>query len=463
MTPGRELTPAVDSDMHEIANMLSHFQMQHKETEQKERAAFERRNADLWEGIEKAVRDAETRAEHEAEQLAAARKRQEQAKADAKKARELEMARIAEEKKAAEERKAAEAAAQRARAEQDKAEEVFNTMRGGEHVWPQAAREYAHWQERMRYVKQDILPQVKANADWRKQCFAAKRAITPKIGQLTNERQQIQRVTTEVAAILTQARSVPDKHASTVLYYWMLNHLAKSLIRQAEQEVAARQETAFPLARTALGLMLLGHDTLGEVLMARLVKKCPFVLAYVPERKAGVDEAAYRKTLGLKVDGEETVHMYATRMTGIAALYFACLQSSLVSVAETISVGANLPALAKHLCAPFRPDRLWTWSVRCTTPPITQQPLLPALWSTFLEVAGPAYLQRFGTQARKLLAMLFHAGIQQQKLAPVTEKEEVSQRNAIKAASVRLRLILESWEQRGNLDEYASGGLCMDS
>jgi len=57
------------------------------------------------------------------------------------------------------------------------------------------------------------------------------------------------------------------------------------LIRQSEQEVSVKQDTAFPLARVVRWLIDGGHEKLGEILMARLVKKCPWVLGFCPERK----------------------------------------------------------------------------------------------------------------------------------------------------------------------------------
>ena len=68
-------------------------------------------------------------------------------------------------------------------------------------------------------------------------------------------------------------------------YKWGLNHLSKQLIKQAEVEVEANSEVAFPLGRVVVGLLLLGHVQLGDVLMARLVKKCFFVVAWSPPRQ----------------------------------------------------------------------------------------------------------------------------------------------------------------------------------
>ena len=155
-------------------------------------------------------------------------------------------------------------------------------------------------------IKTEVLPVVSGNPDWRKQCFAAKRQITPKIGQLTNSRSEIARIvsslsafhcalslmcpclqTTAICGVLDAARST----GVAEIYTWILNHLSKCLIRQAEQEVAAKQDTAWPLARVALWVMLEGHAEFGEVLMCRLVKKCCWCIGFVPDRSSVSDRS----------------------------------------------------------------------------------------------------------------------------------------------------------------------------
>lgn len=68
-------------------------------------------------------------------------------------------------------------------------------------------------------------------------------------------------------------------------YLYVLSHISKGLIKQAATEVSAKQDAAFPLARIVLGLLLRGHAALGDVLMARLVKKCPLVVPFYPTRQ----------------------------------------------------------------------------------------------------------------------------------------------------------------------------------
>ena len=446
-----------DTNVDEVQNMLARFQIQQRAVEQKEREGFEKRNAKLWEGIELAIRQAELRAADEAKQLAEARKKQEEAEVKAKLARDAELARIESEKKEQEAKKREEEAKVRAQAEQNEKERAANVYRGGSHVWETAQTEYAHWQERMKYVKQNILPNVAQRSDWRKQCFAAKRAITPKIGQLTNSSTEIARITAAISDVLQQARDVPDADAATCLYFWMLNHLAKCLIRQAEQEVAARQQTAFPLARLIIGLQLRGHAAVGDVLMARLVKKCPWVLAYLPNR-GEEDDASYRKRLGFKT-ADEPVQMYSARIAGISALYFACLQTNLDSVAAcvTLAPGVSLSDAAQHIPDALRPGRLWTWQIRSMTPPVAEQRLIMPLWCTFLEMAGPVVLQRYKKQQAKLLTLLLQEGLRKNRLG------EQEADDTQKAARVRLTLLLETWLAKQTFGELVSPGRDMDT
>lgn len=448
-------TPAAESSVDEVQELLSRFQLHQLSVQKKEREAFEQRNASLWEGIDRAIRDAEQRAAEEAEQLANARRRQEEAEKQAKIAREAELKRIEEENKAAENRKREEEARKQEYEQQQQKELSDNAFRGGQHLWPIAKREYEYWRSFMTHIKEEVLPSIARNADWKKQCFAAKRAITPKVGQLTNSKAEISRITLAIADVLQQARDVPDKDAANRLHLWMLNHLSKCLIRQAEQEVAARQETAFPLARLVLGILLRGHAELGKVFIARLVKKCPWVLAYVPERgMMGEDE--HMKCLGFKLEGE-TFQSYVSRMVGISALYFACLQTPLDSVASCCGLPStmSLEQAAQSVPELLRPVRMWIWQVRSMTLPVSQQAIVVSLWCTFLEVAGPSALTRYKRQAAKIWTLLLEEGLHS-KLGS-KGGDEIQ-----RSAEVRLQLILETWLSTKSLSDHASPGRDMD-
>lgn len=49
--------------------------------------------------------------------------------------------------------------------------------------------------------------------------------------------------------------------------------------------MTAKLATAYPLGRVVIGLIARGHTELGDVLMARLVKKCFWITGYFPPRR----------------------------------------------------------------------------------------------------------------------------------------------------------------------------------
>lgn len=133
------------------------------------------------------------------------------------------------------------------------------------------------------HIKQSVLPVVSQNPAWRKACFQAKRSITPKIGQLTSSTEATTRIITQLDQLLSSLKP-PTGPAEP--YTWTLNHLAKSLVKQAETEVTAKLGTAYPLGRVVIALLTRGHTELGDVLMARLVKKCFWLTGHWPAKQA---------------------------------------------------------------------------------------------------------------------------------------------------------------------------------
>src|SRR3954470_22299350 len=78
---------------------------------------------------------------------------------------------------------------------------------------------------------------------------------------------------------------VGDLSTLPLAYAYLLSHVSKSLIKQAEAEINAKPEAAYPLAKITVGLMLRGHAAFGSILMARLVKKCCWVVPYYPAKQ----------------------------------------------------------------------------------------------------------------------------------------------------------------------------------
>lgn len=229
------------------------------------------------------------------------------------------------------------------------------------------------------------------------------------------------------------------------IYTWILNHLSKCLIRQAEQEVAAKQDTAFPLARIVSFLLLQGHAELGDVLMARLTKKCPWVLGYCPVKRGDMDDAAYAKLVG-RAGLDEASLQFTSRMCGILAFYAAVAQT------DPDSGPAGQGQGHERIPPAFRPAALWTWMARSVTPPMTDHALIPALWSTMIEVAGPKLLAIYGKQCAKVWTLLLDVGIRQKK-AGFADDETAN------AARTRLLLLLEDWKKTGGTTvSGATGG-----
>ena len=415
-----------------------------KEQEAKVRTQFDQRSSRLWDDIEMSIRKAEdesrSKAEAETQRLKAMRLKQQEQEQIAQEARKREAARIEDEKRS----KETEAVASRLRESEDEQRKIeqlqaAKDMKASENqkqsAFTTAREEYNRWKSLIDEIKKDILPAVASNATWRKQCFEAKRRVTPKVGQVTNSRQEIIRVTAAISEVLSAAHATGIKH----IHFWILNHLSKCLIRQAEQEVAAKQSAAFPLAQVVSWLLLEGHTEFGNVLMARLVKKCCWCLPFLPQRTAGESDADYRKRFGHK-DASETQNNFTSRMSGIFAFYCAILQ------ARPTSPPSGKP-LALHLVPDhFRLQAAWKWQARSLQAPIVDQNLIPTLWATLLEIDGPRFLAAYGVQGAKALDLLLEGGIRAKRAAWASHEDAA-------AATVRLTLILEEWQKTTKVKE----------
>lgn len=426
-------------DLDDVEGLLSSLRLQQDQEEKRDREAFEQRNRKLWDTIEAGIRAAEETREKEEQQAAArlraARAAQEEAERRARQEREEEEKRIREEQEARDAAK--KKAEEEARQEEERLQAAEREKSlGGPTLRLEAKRDYDHWYTKIQHIKTNVLPLVSANDQWRKQCFQAKRQLTRGVSQLTNSRQEIMRVTESIGNVLSSAKGASPQGE---IYTWILNHLSKCLIRQAEQEVAAKQDTAFPLARLVSMLLVQGHSELGEVLMARLTKKCPWVLGYCPVKRGDMDEAAYAKLVG-RAGLDEASLQFTSRMCGILAFYAAIAQTDIEQQAH------------EKIPPAFRPAALWTWMARSVTPPMTDHALVPALWSTMIEVAGPKLLVIYGRQCTKIWTLLLEIGIGQKKAGFV---EDVS----ANAARTRLELLLQDWKKSGGTTvSGATGG-----
>lgn len=241
--------------------------------------------------------------------------------------------------------------------------------------------ESQEYRAKIQFIRSTILPAVTNNPQWREFCSDAKRVITPKIGQLTNKKQTIIRITREVDTILQKS-----KHVSQQAYFWLLNHTAKATVKQAEAEVTVKPESSFPLARVCISLMN-HHPDFKLILLARMYKNCPFILPIYLQKSPQQSTDEYLKWIGyIKPDGEswESEAAYVERMNGIVALYAALLQTTPDN--------------------PLSFSGAWIWLARqCNAQPRMET---ASLINTFLEIIGNELLVRYGQQAIKLIKFI---------------------------------------------------------
>ena len=187
------------------------------------------------------------------------------------------------------------------RAAEAKAAGVATSAKPGE-----AAQEWERWRAKQTSMKHDVIGPVKADSSTRSRLRTGMRLITRGLGQVVNTKEAILRIvsvsacppsftetqTDQIHGVLVEQlanRPSPSTPVSTEMnppepYLYLLSHTAKGLIKQAENEVNVKPDAAFPLARIVLGLLLRGHAVFGEILFARFVKKCPWVLPFYPPR-----------------------------------------------------------------------------------------------------------------------------------------------------------------------------------
>jgi len=256
---------------------------------------------------------------------------------------------------------------------------------------PRAAKtsggeEFAAYRARIELIKQEILAPVSANKEWKDICFKSKRKLIPKIGQLTAEREHIKFIVEEVCKVLNAAAS----HSETVLY-WVLNFFSKAAASQAETEVAARPSTVGPLSILCMEL-LTKYPALPSLFFARLVKKCPWVIAHAES----IETEQGRKMMGYKrkSDGKwEDDISYTNRMCGIITLW---------SAVCTISFKPNT------LVHPHPIANAWKMLARLADMPRTSlADTHYAVVAAFIECAGVKFLTAYGRQGKKLFRFLF--------------------------------------------------------
>ena len=168
---------------------------------------------------------------------------------------------------------------------------------------------------------------------------------------------------------------------------------AKKLANQGEQIVTSDHRLAFPAATFALAIWD-KFPEFGNLLLANILVRCPFLAPYHPQQTDGQTDRDYYTVLGYLYEKDviETQDKYLKRMSGLARLYAA------------LSI-SHLPKSSSSTLHPQPPTRLWSWltSVLHLSP---HTDVTATLILDILEVAGHTMLNSYGKQFAKLLGFI---------------------------------------------------------
>ncbi|WWC68076.1 uncharacterized protein I206_101995 [Kwoniella pini CBS 10737] len=443
----------LEREANELHKMLEGMTMKNEQEQKELERKFKEREQKLWSDIESAIKDVERReAENAAKIVAAAQQLKaeeaaEEAAADkvAQQAADEKKAQVEhwEREKAEKDRKIAQQAEEAVRREAAKRAEEDATAKA-EQDKDQSGSEWKKWVDKQKWMKEHVINPVKADRPTKTALRGGMRLMTRGLGQVVNTKEGIIRVTNDLHAILCEQLPSPPSPSSPVTlnndipktYAYLLSHLAKALIKQAENEVSAKPDAAFPLARIVLGLLFRGHSALGEIVYTRFVKKCPWVVPYYPTRQTNQSRDEYEKSTGRGPD--ESIAEYISRMAGICTLYFAILQTPLSSIVPTIADSPPTPSQLESLIIPaLRFPASWTWMALALKEPVPSYPPTAHLLSSWIDIVAHEAVRVFGRG-------------QMSKIWEVIEREGLGEgliKGDSEAARQKLRLTLEKWRQ----------------
>ncbi|KAH3677643.1 hypothetical protein WICMUC_001746 [Wickerhamomyces mucosus] len=385
-----DLKKAQASVISDLENRLDHrakqieIQLQQLEEEKKRRAEDLKRKEEL----EKQRKEEEK-----------ARQEEEEKK---KKEEETRLKNIEEERKLAEEKRLKEEAEKaKSEAERKAKEKIEEEKKQREIDAANAAKkelgvtnneiiekEFLHYKTMIHTIKTDIVEKVKGDLQTKNAILKHKRKINPKFGQLTNSLTQLSRISNEVISMINETKSLE------IAYKWILNFVAKSIVAQAETEVRASPGSSLPLAKLTLNL-LCEFPELKDFLIARFVKKCPFIIGFT----CAVDTEQGRLRMGWKRnDGDrwEDEVSYNERISGMMTLY---------SVITRLPLDQRYFNEIEH---PLPLSQSWIMLARLVNQPnklLTNTHFIVA--SAWWEAAAYEFQQNYGKQADKFLNLLW--------------------------------------------------------
>ncbi|GBB85459.1 hypothetical protein RclHR1_00120013 [Rhizophagus clarus] len=332
-------------------------------------------------------------------QALAAIKAQKEAIAADKKKKEEEAIKAAEEKRIAKENEKLEAE-----------KKALNKLSSDE-----ALKEEERYRQCLKLINDKIAkdPQLKQAS------LESRKTITLVLNTLTNDRMKIIDTASQLDRIFKNVQNSNQR-----LYYFLLNYTAKGIVNHAEVDVLSNEAAAFPFAHVSVLISTEHPDFMEKFMMARFVKKCPYVLPRYYAKLPNQNINDIKKQMGYKQNEEEDT--YYKRMCAILALYCAIMQT--------------VPLIPNRV-NPYSMDHAWIWLARLLNLP--PRKITPFLLYIFLKVTGTQMLQTFKGQATKIFNVVYKAYVHQ----PPPEVKALL--TSSPAAMSRLKTFLEDASRKG--------------
>lgn len=324
---------------------------------------------------------------------------------------------------------------QREKAELEKQEKLalLKRAKSAKYITNRDSIESTFWsyKQKIQSIKDEIVLPIKmAQKPIKSPIMAQKRKINPKFGQLTNSWKQLQLIQNELATLINQCKDAATSttNPSPLAFKWILNFVAKAIVHQSESEIGVKPESALPLARLTI-FLLNQYPELSDFLMARFVKKCPYIIGYSSLQ----DTEQNRINMGWKRknDGKwENDTTYDERMNGIITLYSTITRLNSV----------NLPD----------PDQSQLWNIESSWRFVARMANLPESLLTnthfvilggWWDACGGEFIKKYGNQSVKLLNLIAN-----DMTNLVSEKKFVG--------AARLRILYEDWQMTGVIKSF---------
>ncbi|WVQ83181.1 hypothetical protein IAT38_005320 [Cryptococcus sp. DSM 104549] len=413
----------MEREADEMRRLMEGMAIKQVQEEEEVARKFQERERRLWKDIDDVIKEVarkEAEASAAAQAVAAAAARKQKEEEDARNAA-AEKAALAQQAEIARRAKELALKEQQEKAEREAQEKQNAEAKAAQEAQDKAAAKKgeagALWRrntERQKWMKKEVIEPVKADKAVLAGLRKGRMMMQRWLGQVTNSRDSIVRVTNDIHDALCQQLPAPPSTASPITltddiprpYAYLLSHISKVLIGQAQEEMAP-----YPLAKIVLGLMLRGHAAFGEILFARFVKKCPWVVPFYPARVPDQPREEFEKSTGRGTD--ESNEAYILRMSHIASLFFVILQTPLSPLIPTLPAPPSPTELETLIPPTLRLPYAWTWLSLALKDPMAGSAPVATLVTKWLDICWHEVRKVYGPgQTDKLWEVLEREGVQ---------------------------------------------------